>query len=135
MKRTLLIALVTSTMLSTAAFAQEATAPLPTWTGGIGQVERDLIQEKQNDYTLKIIFTGDAGMYVAGVRVVIKDKDGAEVVNTITQGPVLLADLPAGRYSVETNAEGNEKNFKVNLHSKLTTQHVRYATIKDTSGV
>lgn len=129
MKRTLLIA-AAAALLANASFAQEARQQ--TWTGGIGQAERDLIQETQNDYTLKIVFTGEAGMYVANVRVVIKDKDGAEVVNLLTQGPVLLADLPPGRYSVETSAEGNEKNFKVTLHEKLTTQQVRYP-IKDTN--
>lgn len=133
MKRTALTVFAAA-LFASAALAQEAETRLQTWTGGIGQAERDIITENEKNYTLKIVFTGDVGMFVANVRVVIKDKNGAEVVNLLTQGPVLLADLPPGRYTVETNAEGNEKNFKVTLHDKLTIQHVRFP-IKDEPSV
>lgn len=133
MKRPVLFATIITLLTAGAAIAQEA-API-VWSGGIGQDERQLIEERQNDYALKIVFTGDAGMYVSGVHVVITDKDNVEVVNTVTQGPVLLADLPPGRYAVKTSAEGFAHDFKVTLHSKLTTQHVRYKQIKDDSGV
>jgi hypothetical protein len=131
MKRILSIVLISAALISNAAYAEDR---LPTWTGGIGLAERELIEQKQNDYTLKLVLIGEKGMYVSRVTVKITDKAGTEVVNTMTQGPVLLADLEPGRYTVEASAEGTTKTFHVTVGATLKTQHVLFP-IKDTSGV
>jgi len=129
MKRTILMALMTTSLISGVVYADDR---LPVWTGGIGSAEREQVEQTQAEYTLKLVFTGEGGMYVSRVQVRITDKDGAEVVNTTTQGPYLLADLEPGKYVVETNAEGTTKKFNVTLGNHLKTQQVRFP-IKDDS--
>lgn len=59
----------------------------------------------------KLVFFVEAGNFLAGVQVVVKDSSGQEVVNVRTSGPWLILNLPNGRYTVraavgDSNAQG-----------------------------
>ena len=70
-------------------------------SGGIGEGGRASIEALQGDYSFKAVFSGRGGDYLSEVEVRIFDKGKHEVVATTTDGPILLADLPRGRYTIE----------------------------------
>jgi hypothetical protein len=121
MNRKFLMMVGAAALLSSAGYAQEL---LPAMSGGIGKVEREAIEAQQANYKLKLVFTGQGGMYLSRVSVVMTNKAGEEVLNTVAKGPYLLVDLAPGRYHVEATAEGNTKKFVVSIGSHLQTQHV-----------
>lgn len=55
------------------------------------------------------------GSYLSNVDVKILQKAGKQVLATVTEGPVLLADLPAGTYSLMATAEGKTLNERFSL--------------------
>ena len=75
------------------------------WNGGIGLDERE--QAPSNG--TRLVFFADSGSFLAGIKVQIKNM--TELVNTTTNGPWLILDLPAGQYQVravlnDDNAQG-----------------------------
>ena len=44
--------------------------------------------------------------YVADVRIDIRDQQGKTVLSIISDGPILLANLPPGRYTVSAAKNG-----------------------------
>jgi hypothetical protein len=75
-------------------------------TGGVGEREREALNNIENAYTLFVSMALETGAYVADVRITLRDERGQTVLDTTTRGPFLLADLPAGRYEVEATASG-----------------------------
>lgn len=72
-------------------------------TGGFGLEESTAIKEVMSDYAVAFTFAssdGSRAAYVSKVQVVIRDTYDATWLNVESQGPFLLAQLPAGRYQV-----------------------------------
>lgn len=72
--------------------------------GGIGANEAKAMRAVRDDYPLALTFVerGDGrDMYTGGVRVRIVDAEGSVRLATESPGPMLLARLPQGRYTVE----------------------------------
>lgn len=111
MKRSMLAFVLAGTLLGTA----HAATTVPVITGGVGEGGREAMEARQNAYSLKLVFTGEQGIYLSSVGVTIRDRQGNEVVNTTTTGPYLLADLEPGRYTVEANAEGIVRKHDVTV--------------------
>lgn len=92
-------------------------------TGGVGKEEADALKQASGDYslTLELASSGPTpeghtmGAYVANALVVIRDAQGHEVLNTRTDGPLLLARLPAGKYTVSAEWNGVRKQTNVEL--------------------
>lgn len=124
MKHSMILALCAA-CISTAALAQPVAI-----TGGVGEKNREVIKEYQEEYNLKLVYTGEDGIYLSDVQVVIRDSKGNEVVKGPTQGPYLLAQLPAGTYRVESDAEGYRQQQTIKVSDKLKTHYVRFP-IKD----
>lgn len=124
----------TLTMLSAALLSTSALAAPETRgaivTGGVGVTGQDAIAQVQDNYNLKLVFTGDKGMYLSNVAVTVKDAKGNTVINNVTDGPMLLAELKPGRYSVEATAESFEQKRNINVGNKLNTYQVSFP-IKD----
>ena len=88
-------------------------------SGGIGQDEAAAMRAEAKDYPLSMVFSaGKDNEYLAGVTVTIKDKTGKQVLNTASTGPILLVKLPAGRYSIaaERNGQTLRRTVQVNHH-------------------
>jgi hypothetical protein len=49
------------------------------------------------------------------VKVRIRDRAGKEILDTVSKGPYLLADLPDGSYQVEASSDGVAKTERVVL--------------------
>jgi hypothetical protein len=76
-------------------------ADVPFVTGGAGADEREDLQAKERDYNLKIIAAATSGDYVADVWVVIESAAKKSVLETKMDGPILLAKLPPGTYTIK----------------------------------
>jgi hypothetical protein len=77
---------------------------IPYLSGGVGVEERDQIREKANDYNLWIwLARTGSGYFLADVKVNIEDARGRPVLDTVTNGPWLLARVPPGRYTIRTD--------------------------------
>ncbi|SDK27183.1 hypothetical protein [Microbulbifer yueqingensis] len=74
-------------------------------SGGIGEQERRaldaLAASMDEDFDTKIHLSAASGHYLADAHVRIIDEQGRTLVDTQTEGPLMLVDLPEGRYTVE----------------------------------
>ncbi|MGH8565675.1 MAG: carboxypeptidase regulatory-like domain-containing protein [Gammaproteobacteria bacterium] len=84
-------------------------------TGGIGKEQSEALKMIAKDYDLMLTFATRDGEYLADVDVHIEDMNGNILVDTVSEGPLFLADLPAGRYKVTAAEEGISQIRVVNI--------------------
>ena len=85
-------------------------------TGGVGQDEAAAMKAAENSYPLALEFVKRAppnGEFLANVDVTIKNRSGDTVLTTTSDGPFLLAKLPAGRYTVVAEVDGQTKTRSI----------------------
>ena len=78
-------------------------------TGGVGHEEAEAFRHAQRDYSLVLEFghqTAPRAQFAADVSVLIRDARGNTVLDTVSDGPFLLARLPAGRYTIRATQNG-----------------------------
>jgi hypothetical protein len=95
---------VVAVVLAVVALSVHAAAVRVT-TGGVGVEEREAL-ERDPAYNLKVVAVAQSGQYLADVEVRILDARGAPVVETRTNGPWLMAELPPGRYRLVASFGG-----------------------------
>ena len=110
---------------SGALFAQQSLPPVQTFggvsymTGGVGLDESAAMKAAEKDFTLSLLFAQTKrGEFVSDVTVSIKDKTGKIVLDALSDGPVLLARLPAGAYTVSADYDGKVLVRKVQVEAK-----------------
>lgn len=91
-------------------------------SGGFGSEERDQLHAMQDRFTLKLVFALDSGSYLADVNVRIMDRHGNTLLETRTNGPILMANLAAGNYTVVADRDNSEKERTVSVRSGGTTE-------------
>lgn len=118
-----------SLCFSSALFAQESLPSVQTFggvsyiTGGIGLDESVAMKAAEKDFTLSLLFAQTKrGEFVSDVKVSIKDKTGKTVLEAMSDGPVLLARLPAGAYTVSADYDGKVLVRKVQVDAKGVTR-------------
>lgn len=111
--------------LAGTAFAQDGLPPARTFggvsyvTGGIGLDESTAIKAAEKDFAVSLLFAQTKrGEYLSDVKVSIKDQAGKTVLEAVTDGPMLLARLPAGVYKVSAENEGTVMLKTVRVESK-----------------
>ena len=75
-------------------------ADVPYISGGVGADAREELLAKEKEYNLKIIAAEKSGDYLAGVKVVIESARKEQVLDTTMEGPILLAKLAPGTYTI-----------------------------------
>jgi hypothetical protein len=76
-------------------------------SGGVGKPEAKAMEEEARHYPLSMVFSAAKdNEFLAAVQVTIKNRAGKEVLNTVSDGPIMLVKLPAGRYTVAAEAHG-----------------------------
>jgi len=88
-------------------------------TGGVGEDEATAFKDSARQFPVELLFAERAqprDEYLANVQVTIRDSSGVAVLDTTTNGPYLLAKLPAGKYAVEANYNGALKHQMLNVH-------------------
>ena len=75
--------------------------------GGVGEREREQLLEQASEYDLFISFAGrESGAYLSQVNVTISGPALEQPIEITTNGPLLLANLPDGRYAVSAELPG-----------------------------
>ncbi len=96
-------------------------------SGGISSDEVSQFKSRANEYLLEIVFVqktdpeennGRIEEYLAEVQLQIKDSKGNLVVDTMTEGPFFLADLPLGTYQIIADHDGVIKTNVVKIVAK-----------------
>ena len=95
-------------------------------SGGISSDEVSQFKSHANEYLLEIVFVqktepqenGRIEEYLAEVPLQIKDSKGNLVVDTMTEGPFFLADLPFGTYRITADHDGVIKTNVVKIAAK-----------------
>ena len=88
-------------------------------SGGIGHDEAAAMKAEARNYPLSIVFSaGKDNEYLAGLNVTILDRKGKEVFKTSGAGPILLVKLPAGKYTItaQRNGESLRRAVQVTGH-------------------
>lgn len=99
-----------------AAPVQETRGEVTVMHGGIGLEDRAVLAQKASDHNLRLTFARKgSGAYLSDVKVVIRNKQGAVLVDTVASGPWLLARLPAGEYTVAATEQGNTLTQAVSI--------------------
>ena len=96
----------------------------PYVTGGIGADEADFMREVAPNYSLAITFAAQTGQFLNKVDVAVKNPSGQVVLQANDAAPILLADLPAGRYLIEATHEGQTQTRNVAVADAGTTKVV-----------
>src|SRR5574340_563795 len=85
-------------------------------TGGIGHDEAAAMKAEAKQYPLSVVFSaGKDNEYLAGLNVTILDQHGKEVLKASAAGPIFLVKLPAGKYTItaERNGESLRRTVQV----------------------
>jgi len=69
-------------------------------SGGVGTEAMDRLRSMEKDFKLKPIFALNTGAYLADINVTIVDASNKVLLDTMSEGPWLLAKLPAGNYQI-----------------------------------
>jgi hypothetical protein len=93
-------------------------------SGGIGEQEAKAMKQAAKDYDMVLTFaTRERGAYVADVKVDIEDAKGNNVLSTVSEGPIFLADMPPGKYVVKAETEGKTVTKQVNVNGHKPVQN------------
>ena len=90
-------------------------------SGGIGTEAVELLNSMQKDFNLKMVFTDKAGEYLSDVKVTIIDSGGRVLLDAVTDGPLLMAKLQAGRYRIDATFDGRSERRNVAVTANRLT--------------
>ena len=80
-------------------------ADVPYVSGGVGTDERAELLAKEKDHNLKIVVAEESGDFLADVQVVIESAKKEQMLDATMAGPILLAKLPPGTYTIKATSE------------------------------
>jgi len=89
--------------------------------GGIGTDEADELRTEARNYPLELMFSrrgvGERAEFVADVHLQIQDGAGRVIIDRASQGPIFLARLPDGQYTISAEFQGRTQTRRVALGS------------------
>ena len=97
-------------------------------SGGIGADSRENLAAREKSYNFKLVTTLEgSGSFVSAARVTLSNVAGDRLVEHVTEGPILLAGLPAGAYVLSVTFRGltHTRKFQVRA-DRLYTEHMRW---------
>src|SRR5262245_17897373 len=97
-------------------------ADVPHVSGGVGTAERDELRTKEREYNLKVVTAAKSGDYLSGVQVVIDSAANERMLETTMAGPILLATLPPGSYTIKATAGGQTLSQAVAIEPQRLRQ-------------
>ena len=93
----------------------------PLLTGGVSEEEREAMRQEIAPYNVWLVFVErDTGNYISGAKVSLVDSSGNAVVDTVSDGPWLLAQVPPGQYKIRT-ADGQEQAVTAGAGTRAMT--------------
>jgi hypothetical protein len=126
----LAVAMALAAALTTApAFAefQGHYGDVPYASGGITSDEADAMRARARNYSLEITMAAPSPFpgyndFVAGTAVRVTDGNGIVMLEAPDAGPILLADLPPGNYTIEAADNGQVQTRHVHVGPRGRTQ-------------
>ncbi|HEX5737775.1 MAG TPA: carboxypeptidase regulatory-like domain-containing protein [Hydrogenophaga sp.] len=110
--------------LSTAAALAAGPSPgttqentVPYRSGGIGVTSQQAMERARSDYSLSLVFARADGAFLTDVDLEILDGRGQTVLDRQEPQPMVLVDLPAGRYTVVADVQGRTQRQEVQVPS------------------
>ena len=98
-------------------------------SGGISSDAVDRLRSMERDFNLKMVFASSNGEYLSDVRVQVVDPSNRVVLDTLTEGPWLLAKLPPGSYQVNASyGRSTERRTVAVAPAALKTLDFRWST-------
>ena len=109
------------------AFADAASSSLPAaktqgdisyLSGGVGKQEAKAFEHVESHYPLSLEFVQHAkprDEFLANVDVTIKNRSGKTELQTVSDGPFLLAKMPAGNYTIAAEESGKTERRHVTV--------------------
>jgi hypothetical protein len=99
------IQVIAATTLILLAFVLAApAADVPYVSGGVDADARADLLAQENAYNLKIVTAEKSGAYLANVKVVIERASKERMLDVTMEGPILLARLPPGTYTIRATS-------------------------------
>ena len=89
--------------------------------GGVGKEEAAALRKDEANFPVTLEFLKHAkphAEYVSNVNVTIKDHEGKTMLNTVADGPLLLAKLPDGKYKISASDNGMSKERNIVVASQ-----------------
>lgn len=100
---------------------------IPFVSGGVGDDSMAQLIAQEKAFDLKLFLVGQSGSYLSDIRITITDASGKGVLLTTSEGPVLLANLPAGTYNIKAQKNGQTLEQKISVTpDKLQTTYFRF---------
>jgi len=118
-------ALVVCSAAVLSAPVQEKHGEVTVMHGGVGEEDRQVMEQKAADYNLRLTFARKvSGAYLSDVRVVIRGARDAVLVDTMVSGPWLFARLPAGDITVAATVADQALTQKLTIQDKAKREWV-----------
>lgn len=111
-----------------------ANASVPAVSGGVSLNARDNLRTQERDANVKLVFALNTGNYVADVHVKVVDSKGKVVIDDMSNGPWVLAKLPAGSYTGTATYNGKAVTQKFSAGSGLRTTQFRWPASVEGTG-
>jgi len=92
----------------------EQSAGVEYINGGAGTEARDAIAAVQSRFPLRIVLSGKGGEYLVADSLSVRDGT-REVLTVRNAGPLVMMNLPPGRYTVEASYLGKTHSTTVEL--------------------
>lgn len=100
---------------------------VPVISGGVGSDSEQYLKSQESSFNLKFVCALQNGDYIAGVAVTVTDEAGKQLVDTTADGPIFMARLPAGKYTVVLSYQGQSQIRRVMVRAgALQTEYVRW---------
>lgn len=107
--------------------AAKAGTNVPAISGGVSLNARDNLRAQERDANVKLVFSLNTGNYVSDVQLKVVDSKGSTVIDDVSNGPWVLAKLPAGSYTANATYNGKTVTQKFTAgKSGLRTAHFRW---------
>ena len=100
----------------------EARADVPYISGGVGADAREELAAHEGEYNLKVIVAATSGAYLADVQIVIDSARNGRVLDATMDGPILLAKLAPGTYTIKAVSDAQPQTKTVTVASQGMSQ-------------
>ena len=108
----------------------------PSVSGGVSLNARDTLRGSEANANIKMVFALNTGNYVSDVQVKVTNSSGKTVIEDVSNGPWLLARLPAGSYTAVASYNGHPVTHKFTVgKSGMRTAQFRWPASVEQQGV
>ena len=86
-------------------------------SGGIGDAEQARLKRMAERFNLRVTMATNSGAYMGATLVHIEKSSGEKVAEIETRGPILLAEVPPGKYRIRVDEADLHTSRSVSVKS------------------